>query len=270
MSSFDTDSVSRIIEELAADEIVPRFRNLAASDVREKSPGELVTAADEAMERRLTPALLQLLPGSVVVGEESTAADAGLLTLLHGPDPVWVVDPLDGTTNFATGVPRFGVMVCLVESGQTVAAWIHLPIAGTTIVAERGGGAWQGGQRLAVSTTKAPYRAVLSTRFFPSPRKQRIDASRALFHVGESQHCAAATYTQLVSGDLDVALYYRLMPWDHAPGVLIHAEAGGYSARLNGEPYSPLVHSEGLLLAPSEGDWQRTMELIGERPATPG
>lgn len=266
MTSFDTNRVSRLIEEFAAEEIMPRFRNLAVSDVREKSPGELVTAADEAMEDRLEHALRQLLPGSAVVGEESSAADAGRLAFLRAPGPVWLIDPLDGTANFAAGIPLFGVMVCLVRSGETAASWIHLPVAGTTIAAERGGGAWQGGQRLAVSAAHSPYHAVLSSRFFPSPRKERIDASRPQFGVDESPHCAATTYTQLVSGELDVALYYRLMPWDHAPGVLIHTEAGGYSARLNGEPYSPLVHSGGLLVAPSEGDWQRVLELIGEWP----
>lgn len=262
----DSQRVSTFIEEFAAAEIIPRFRHLAASDVREKSPGEIVTAADEAMEARLGPELRAILPGSVILGEEAAAADPSRFELLSGDAPVWVLDPLDGTANFAAGIPLFGTMLCLVQSGETVAAWIHLPLEGRTVVAERGGGSWMGGQRLTVPPANPPYSASLSTKFFPSPRKERIDAARAAFSKHESSHCAALAYKQLVTGELDVALYYRLMPWDHAPGVLIHAEAGGHSARLNGQPYSALIHSEGLLVAPTQEDWQRVMETIGERP----
>jgi fructose-1,6-bisphosphatase/inositol monophosphatase family enzyme len=156
-------------------------------------------------------------------------------------------------------------MVCLVEAAETVAAWIHLPMQTKTLVAERGSGAWVSGERLAVTTAGDSYRGSISTKFFPPPRRERIDAARAKFATHESARCAATTYAQLVTGELDIAMYFRLMPWDHAPGVLIHAEAGGYSARLNGEPYSPLVHSEGLLVAPSREDWVRVMEMVGER-----
>ncbi|MGE0599057.1 MAG: inositol monophosphatase [Dehalococcoidia bacterium] len=263
----DPQRVSVLIEEAAAAEIVPRFRNLATGDVREKSPGEVVTAADEAMERRLEADLQGLLPGSVVVGEESAAADPRRLELLNDDRPAWVIDPLDGTANFAAGIALFGSMVCLVRAGETLAAWIHLPVEGRTLVAERGSGAWLGRERLHVGTAVPPYHASISTKFFPSPQKERIQSVLGQFACHESSHCAAVAYRQLVTGELDVALYYRLMPWDHAPGVLIHAEAGGYSARLNGEPYSPLIHSEGLLVAPSEEAWQSVMQMIGERPA---
>ncbi len=156
-------------------------------------------------------------------------------------------------------------MVCLIQDGETLAAWIHLPLEERTLVAQRGKGAWMSGNRLVVAPARPPYRASISTKFFPSPRKERIEAAVGQFATHESSHCAAVAYRQLVTGELDVALYYRLMPWDHAPGVLIHAEAGGYSARLNGAPYSPLVHSEGLLVAPSEADWHATMALLGEQ-----
>ena len=62
---------------------------------------------------------------------------------------------------------------------------------------------------------------------------------------------------------LDAALYYRLRPWDHAPGILVHAEAGGYAARLNGDPYAPLVRTGGLLVAPSPEEWSRMAGLFG-------
>lgn len=259
----DPERVSNLIREAALLEIVPRFRNLQAGDVREKSPGEVVTAADDAMEERLADALLALLPGSVLVGEESASADAALFELLLGDAPVWLVDPLDGTANFAAGSPVFGTMVCLVHRGATAAAWIHLPMTGQRLVAECGSGAWLDGRRLRIGPPAEPLRVLLGTKFFPSPLREQIEATRGLFDTHPSAHCAASTYAQLATGGLDAALYYRLMPWDHAPGILVHAEAGGYSARLNGEPYSPLVQTGGLLVAPSPEEWSRMAGLFG-------
>lgn len=262
----DPQRVSELIREAAQIEIVPRFRNLAAGDVREKSPGEVVTAADEAMELRLTTGLSALLPGSVVVGEEGAATDSAVLDLLEGDAPAWVIDPLDGTANFAAGLPLFGTMVCLVHNGSTLAAWIQLPLEGTEIVAERGSGSWLNGQRLRIAAPARPLRVSLGTKFFPSPQKEHIEGVRGAFDLRPSSHCAADTYTRLATGSLDAALYFRLLPWDHAPGVLIHAEAGGYSALLDGRPYSPLIHSGGFLAAPDVETWERMNRAFAVPP----
>jgi fructose-1,6-bisphosphatase/inositol monophosphatase family enzyme len=76
-----------------------------------------------------------------------------------------------------------------------------------------------------------------------------------MFEHREPWQCAARTYLDLARGELNVAMFYRLMPWDHAPGVLIHREAGGFSTAFNGNPYSPLVHTGGLFLGPDERAW---------------
>src|SRR5258706_776673 len=111
----DSEKIERLIAEVAAEEVMPRFEKLEAGDVSEKSPGDLVTIADVATERRLTPALLDALPGSRVVGEEAAAADPRILDQLVGDDPVLVVDPVDGTANYAPGLPMFAVIVGLVR-----------------------------------------------------------------------------------------------------------------------------------------------------------
>src|SRR5262245_2136493 len=111
----DIDRVREAITEVAAQEIMPRFCNLAAADIRKKPGDETVTVADEAAEHALTHRLHDLLPGSLVVGEEAAAADQGVLARLGGDEFVWVIDPIDGTRNFANGKPDFGVMVALVR-----------------------------------------------------------------------------------------------------------------------------------------------------------
>ena len=88
---LNTDAVTTLIREIVAEEVVPRFERLAHGDISEKAPGDLVTIADIQTERRLTEALTQLLPGSVVIGEEAAASDPSILGLLAQPAPVWVI-----------------------------------------------------------------------------------------------------------------------------------------------------------------------------------
>ena len=149
--AVDIDRVSRLIIEAADEEIMPRFAKLAAGDVREKAPGDFVTVADEAMEHRLTALLQDLLPGSVVVGEEAAARDGAVLHRLATDDPVWIIDPVDGTSNFAHAKGDFGVMVALIAGGHGVAGWIYDPVGRRMATAEIGAGAWVNGGRLGVA-----------------------------------------------------------------------------------------------------------------------
>src|SRR5260221_7511219 len=176
----DIQRVSDLIAEAAAAEIAPRFGKLAASDIREKAPDDLVTVADLAMERRLTPALGDLLPGSTVVGEEAVSDDALIQDRLDGEDWVWLIDPVDGTTNFAEGRPMIAVIVALVHRGRTVAGWIHDPLAGTTATAEDGAGAWAAGERLRVAAPVAmpAMTGPVNFKYFPPGVKEQLKERR--------------------------------------------------------------------------------------------
>ena len=100
----DSQRVAELMRETAAAELLPRFRNLAKEDIRHKRPGDIVTVADVASEQRLASGLAKILPGVPVVGEEAAEKDAGLLDLIGRPgESCWIVDPLDGTSNFAAG-----------------------------------------------------------------------------------------------------------------------------------------------------------------------
>ena len=106
LSAGDSQRVAELMRETAAAELVPRFRNLAEGDIREKRPGDVVTVADIASEQRLAVGLARILPGVPVVGEEAVEKDPGLVELIARPgERCWVVDPLDGTSNFSEG-PR--------------------------------------------------------------------------------------------------------------------------------------------------------------------
>jgi fructose-1,6-bisphosphatase/inositol monophosphatase family enzyme len=263
----DIDRVTALIEETAALEIVPRFRQLAAGDIREKAPGDVVTIADEAAEARLTPLLTALLPGSLVLGEEAAAADARLLDRLFDERPVWVIDPVDGTSNFAEGRPAFAVMVALIRKGEIVAGWIHDPIGERTAVAAAGAGAWIGSRRLAVAA--APNQAgdmagtLLAGYFGSRELARRVEANRGRVRAMRSLRCAGLEYLRLASGETHFSLFTKLMPWDHAPGVLLHREAGGHGRYLEGGAYEPAaINRSGLLLAPTAESWEALHGLL--------
>lgn len=255
----DVDQVSALIRAVAKTEILPWFRNLDASAIREKTgPLDLVTKADEAAERALTPALAALLPGSRVVGEEAASEDDGVFAHLDGDDPVWIIDPVDGTMNFAQGRPLFAVIVALVHRGETIAGWIHDPMDGRMATAVKGGGAWLDGRRVRVADAVPLPSMVcaLSTRFCGDALAAQLE-ERAK-GVGERVNLSSAAheYLRLLEGRAHASLYHRLMPWDHAAGILLHAEAGGFAALADGSPYQPSLRSGSLLAAPDAESWR--------------
>jgi fructose-1,6-bisphosphatase/inositol monophosphatase family enzyme len=263
----DPERVARAIVEVAAAEIMPRFGRLAAGDIREKSPGDLVTLADEAAERALEAMLAVILPGAPMIGEEATAKNPRLLDYLAEDGPAWLVDPVDGTGNFAAGQPAFAVMVAFVVERRAVASWLYFPVGGEMLVASAGEGAWLDGQRLTVAPAPgnpAELTGTLLAGFHGNPElgrqiARRRDRVRAL----RSERCAGWEYRRLAGGDMHFSLFSRLMPWDHAPGVLAHREAGGYAAYLDGAGYRPArIDTDGLLLAPDEKSWKALHDLL--------
>jgi fructose-1,6-bisphosphatase/inositol monophosphatase family enzyme len=262
----DPETIARTLEETAAQEILPRFRRLADHEISTKDGGELVTSADLAAEAALTRRLTDLLPGSRVVGEEGTALTPALLDDLAGGDPVWLVDPVDGTGNFAAGRPVFAVMVALVYGGEILAGWIHEPVAARTAMAEAGSGAWMAGRRLRVAppATTGGMRGTLHVGRYGGPEiRRRVEARRAGLGAIRSLHCAGAEYLRLACGEMHYSLFTKMMPWDHAPGVVIHREAGGLARTFDGRPYEPARRdTPGLLLTPDEASWQNLNEVL--------
>jgi fructose-1,6-bisphosphatase/inositol monophosphatase family enzyme len=265
----DPEAVARLLADVAAEEIMPRFQRLAAHEVREKAAGELVTVVDEAVERRLEAALRDMVPGALVLGEEAAAADPKVLDHLLGEDAVWIIDPIDGTGNFAEGRPIFAVMVAFVRHGEVLAGWICDPVAARTAVAVRGAGAWEEGERLRVAAppaAPAELTGSLLAGFFGNRRLgQQIQARRDRVRAVRSVRCVGHHYLRLARGQMHFMLSTRLMPWDHAPGVLLHAEAGGHSAYFEGGAFNPArIDASGILLAPDRPSWEALQRLLLE------
>ena len=269
-TAADLAALADLLREAALAEIMPRFRNLAVGAVREKTgPLDLVTEADEAAERLITAGLARRFPGTVVVGEEASAADPSRLRLLADADLAFVVDPVDGTANFAAGLPLFGVMAAAIIRGEVVAAAIHDPVGGDTAFALRGEGAWIEGPEgqctdLRVAAAAPAERMTGNTSWRFLPERQRATVCANLPRLGGSwdYRCAAHEYRMAAAGHCHFLFFNRLMPWDHAPGWLLHREAGGYSARLDGSAYTPMVTDGGLICAPDQASWQALRDVL--------
>lgn len=264
--TLDLARAAACIREAAAEEMIPRFARLDPEEIADKGAGDLVTAVDLAMEQRLGRVLPELLPGSMVVGEEAVAADAGLLAKLGEERPVWVVDPLDGTGNFAAALPIFAVIVALVAGGRTLAGLIYDPLGDRMAMGEPGGGAWMDGRRLKVSPPDDLRRisgSVYGRRFRES------DGYRALWGRGRGRlgqvfnaRCVGQEYLARLQGGMQFGIYTRLNPWDHAAGCLLHEEAGGHVARFDGSPYVPTAATPGILVTPDRALWDELHRTV--------
>lgn len=260
-------AVATLLRQVAADVVMPRFGKLAAADIAEKSPADLVTIADKESEERLTAGLLALLPDAIVVGEEAAEADPGLLDRVTR-DTVWIVDPIDGTANYAIGRAPFAIMVALARGGETQAGWILDPVTGRMCHARLGGGAFVDGERIVSRPTGAqPPRIALATRFL-TPALAAVLEARAAGKLADAPvpGCAGEQYPRLVMGEADAALFWRALPWDHAPGALFLEEAGGRIRRRDGSRYRLADRSAGLLAAATPALWDLAAETLFSAP----
>jgi fructose-1,6-bisphosphatase/inositol monophosphatase family enzyme len=235
--------VSAVIRAVTAQEILPRFGRLAASEILEKAPGDLVTVADRGAERELKARLTRLLPGSRVVGEESVFTDRGVLDLLAGRAPVWIVDPIDGTENYANGNARFTVLVALAVRAELIASWIYVPWLDRMAHAVRGRGAYLDGERLHAAPAPGAQGLLDLDVIGSQPRYWESAHREAMARL--STHGVAVTYIDgagtaylaLASGRRAAAVMTWEYVWDHAAGLLLYAEAGGVALCADGSPF---------------------------------
>lgn len=257
--------LATILRDAARAEALPRFRRLDASMVHTKSEAiDLVTEADVATEAVIQARVAQWMPQALFVGEESVAADPGLLGRLAEADLAIVVDPIDGTANYAAGVPLFATMAAVVSKGETVAGIIYDPMGDDWMMAEKGAGSWlrrpDGDAvrlKVAPSLPLAEMVGCASVSYLPAESRAQVLSNLARVRVVSNFRCAGHEYRTLVSGHSQFGCWNKLMPWDHLAGVLMSQEAGAHAARLDGQPYLPSHVDGGLLVTSDRDSWEQ-------------
>jgi fructose-1,6-bisphosphatase/inositol monophosphatase family enzyme len=258
-------AVHDLLRGVTARIILPRYQKLATHEITAKLADDVVTIADHEAETRLAEGLAKIIDVPVV-GEEAAFADERVFERLAGD--CWIVDPLDGTRNFARGTPPFGILIALAAGGEAHTGWIYDCLSGRFCVAHRGKGAFVDGDKIVARPTgENPPVAAISLIFTDGARREAIKAAIADYRQVDVPWCAAEQYPRLALGENDLSLFERTLPWDHAAGVLWLNEAGGQAARLDGSPYRVDDWArKGLLGAASPALWE---EMAGRLSALP-
>ena len=250
LSSADSHRVAELMRETAAAELLPRFRMLTEEDIRHKRPGDVVTVADVASEHRLAAGLARILPGVPVVGEEAVEKEPDLVDLIARPgETCWIVDPLDGTNNFAAGRDRFAMIICLVHDAVAIGGWILDVPRGHMAVALKGQGVTLDGTQVERAKPMRPPIGFVGYKVRKEFDRQLPPAQRHGLGRVSTMNCAGAEYLEILAGRADFSLYRMTKPWDHAAGTLMIAEAGGDARRFDGQPYGPAQPVNGGVIA---------------------
>ncbi|MFD1881686.1 inositol monophosphatase family protein [Paracoccus pacificus] len=266
LSDAERSALIEAVRRAARDHVLPRFRALSPADIATKSAADdLVTAADLAAEASLTQAVAHIFPGALVVGEEAAAADPVLPSRIADADLTVIIDPVDGTWNYANGLSVFGMILSVVRDGRTVFGIHYDPLNDDWVEAGLGTGAWlQHNGRHPLRLAPRPPRPASELfgmipiwLFDADRRKAMFAAERQLARVG-SLRCSCHEYRLLAQGSVDFLLSATAKCWDHAGGVLITTEAGGAAEMLDGSAYRP-GESQGSLLAARD---RATLEAV--------
>lgn len=230
-----------------------------------KAPGEPVTIADREAERMIAKQLGFLRPSARFVVEEACALDPALLDDLPRGE-AWIVDPIDGTANYAAGRTPFAMMAAPVCEGETVAATILDPVSGNVFRADRGQGAWMNKKRIAPGAANTLELATGIVSGFQRPAEWETGTVRLTAqakNIYPTQRCAGAEYPLVARGERDFALHWRSLAWDHAPGALIVEEAGGAGCMVGRGPYRPVEHGKAVLVARNPEIWDQASAAMG-------
>jgi myo-inositol-1(or 4)-monophosphatase len=211
--------------------------------ISQKDENDFVTEVDEACERVIIETLVQAFPGHGFLGEESglTSGATGEVNQDNPPEFIWVIDPLDGTTNFIHGMPVYAVSIALMHKGQITQAVVFDPSRNDLFIASKGKGAFLNDRRLRVSRQDRIEGALIGTGF-PFKRLEHMDAYLAMFKEISSKAAglrrpgaAAIDLAYVAAGRYDAFFELGLMPWDAAAGSLLITEAGGFVGNFQGD-----------------------------------
>jgi myo-inositol-1(or 4)-monophosphatase len=240
--------------QLAAEEAAAFLRGqegrMRPEEWTAKGQADFVTEVDREAERMIAASLTTAVPGSVVMGEE-LSPNAPVPRTPHPAPVLWIVDPLDGTTNFLHRFPIYAVSIAAAQGSQLMAGVVHHVPLNIRYCATRGGGAWQDGTRMAVSTRTEPRHALIGTGVpfrdmsqWPVYRRQ-IEAVTAATAGIRRPGSAALDLCDVAAGRYDGFWELQLAPWDIAAGTLLVREAGGVVTDLAGSDdvlkHSPIV-----------------------------
>ncbi|MEW8624758.1 MAG: inositol monophosphatase [Candidatus Thiodiazotropha sp.] len=225
MENPQLEQLTNLVKRAALNEVKPRFQK---TNPKKKADGTIITQADLGCQQWLTDALRQQWPAIPLLGEEMTPAQHHQL-LSNNDAGLWVLDPLDGTANFAAGFPHFSVSLALVQSGQVTQGVVYDPVRDECFSAEQGEGAWLNGSRLELTPSQSTLEECIAVVDFKrlSPVLATALAVKPPFRSQRSLGSVALDWCWLAAARGQIYHHGGQSLWDYAAGRLIFAEAGG-------------------------------------------
>lgn len=255
-----------LVRRAARAEIMPRFRNLSQAEINAKtSPQDLVTEADIGAEAMIARGVQKLVPHALVVGEEAASRDRKLQGKLQDAEIAFLIDPVDGTWNFANGLTMFGVIVAVTRFGKPVFGLLYDPVMDDWIIADEANGTLHGGRRRPERPVKVSeggsdlsgLSGFVHIKLMPEGKRAELAASLPEFANTHILRCSCHEYRMLAQGAVDFALCGILQPWDHAAGIVACQQAGGVARMLDGRDYTTGLTEGYVLAAPNQATWDR-------------
>lgn len=263
--------VINLVRRAAQSEIMPRYQNLAHFEITSKSrDDDLVTQADLAAEAMITRGLLRLFPHAQVVGEEAVAKNPDLRHTMSDHEFTFVIDPIDGTWNYAKGIAVFGVILSVLRFGVPIFGVLYDPMMDDYVIADH---ATQSAQFVpargaARPITTAPDKALgeldgyVHLGLMPKDEQFALAPVLPNFRRTTVLRCSCHEYRLVAQGHADFCLSATLNPWDHAAGVLACQMAGGVAKFLDQSPYDARQTTGYLLTASSQQTWDQIADLL--------
>lgn len=227
------ERLREIVVSAAREELLPRFARVERG---RKADGSIITEADLVVQKRIAGVLRNYWPDTMFLGEEMSTAEQD--ELLHQDKPTWCLDPLDGTSNFAAGIPYFSVSLALLEQGRAMAGIVFDPVRDECFTALRGRGAWLNGEALTpVHSGVTLQQATSLVDFKRLPRDLAVRLVTGIPYASQrSFGSVALDWCWIAAGRCHVYLHGKQNIWDYAAGHLVLQEAGGHATTLSGEP----------------------------------
>ena len=265
MLIIDPKKIENIIRDVAHNIVLPHWQHLGHGDISQKTgPDDLVTIADQAAEKELIAQISSLYPQSRFVGEEVCEIEPERMQLFTTENPIWVIDPIDGTMAFSKGEAQFDIMVALLQNRQLLAGFIYSPVKDDLYMGEKGGGVTRVFEKESTQLKRhediislKETQAIIGKKFFSDEERNRILSHEAEFKKMLSTISAGHDYARLLRGEADATIYSKNMPWDHMPGLALASELGFVFEKQNGDAYMPdhnatSVWNGGLIVAPNK------------------
>jgi myo-inositol-1(or 4)-monophosphatase len=264
IDAIDTAAVGEVLREAARRCIMPRFDG---AQWHNKPDGSVVTDADVASQNFIRESLGRLYPGVALLGEEMDRGDQEAVLSTNGRVPLWCLDPLDGTSNFAAGVPMFGISLTYLAGWRSQYAWVYDPVRNELFTAVCGKGAQVNGKPLGLRRAPSLAESVGVVDFKRLPRQLAVRlVTQMPFHSQRNFGSSAIEWSWLAAGRFHFYLHGGQQIWDMAAGSLILAEAGGVAGNFAGAPLAEFRRLEkqsvvAALDAGLEREWRRRRRI---------